>query len=181
MTFLSLQMRKWNRTGISNVAGEVALLCGTVMWIASISHVRRKLFELFFYTHHLYIVFLVFFVLHVGFVYSCIMLPGLYLFLVDRFLRFLQSQQKNHVISARVLPCRAMELNFAKDPSKSYICIDCSILDHYIDAPKLIFFFFKYLCGLRAKLYSIKRYVHQCEEHIKTTMASVHYNLKQEY
>ncbi|KAG6390195.1 hypothetical protein SASPL_151677 [Salvia splendens] len=40
------EMLKWNRTGISNVAGEVALLCGTVMWIASISHVRRKLFEL---------------------------------------------------------------------------------------------------------------------------------------
>ncbi|KAG6391965.1 hypothetical protein SASPL_149729 [Salvia splendens] len=46
VTFQSLQMLKWNRTGISNVAGEVALLCGTVMWIASISHVRRKLFEL---------------------------------------------------------------------------------------------------------------------------------------
>lgn len=113
-------MLKWSRIGISNVAGEVALLCGIVMWIASFSRVRRKLFELFFYTHHLYIVFVAFFVLHVGFSYSCIMLPGFYLFLVDRFLRLLQSQENIRVVSARVLPCHAVELNFSKDPSKSY-------------------------------------------------------------
>ncbi|TQD71540.1 hypothetical protein C1H46_042927 [Malus baccata] len=47
----------------------------------------RKIFELFLYTHHLYIVFLVFFVFHVGFSYACIMLPGFYLFLIDRFFR----------------------------------------------------------------------------------------------
>lgn len=111
-------MLKWNGVGISNVAGEVALISGLAMWITSSSLVRRKLFELFFYSHHLYIVFVIFFVLHVGFSYSCIMLPGLYLFLIDRFLRFLQSQQRVRLISARVLPCQAMELNFSKDPSK---------------------------------------------------------------
>ncbi|KAH6783965.1 hypothetical protein C2S52_008924 [Perilla frutescens var. hirtella] len=114
------EMLKWNRVGISNMAGEVALLSGLAMWIASSSPVRRKLFELFFYTHHLYIVFIVFFVLHVGFSYSCIMLPGFYLFLIDRFLRFLQSQRKICVTSARVLPCQAMELNFSKDPRLNY-------------------------------------------------------------
>ncbi|XP_012851922.1 PREDICTED: ferric reduction oxidase 4-like [Erythranthe guttata] len=113
------EMLKWDRDGISNVAGEVALLSGIVMWITSHSLVRRKIFELFFYTHHLYIVFVFFFILHVGFSYSCIMLPGFYLFIIDRFLRFLQSQQRVFLISARVLPCHALELNFSKDPKLS--------------------------------------------------------------
>ncbi|KAK6135252.1 hypothetical protein DH2020_031024 [Rehmannia glutinosa] len=120
LSFLFFPMLKWNKVGVSNVAGEVALLSGLAMWITSSSFVRRQLFELFFYTHHLYVVFVLFFVLHVGFSYSCIMLPGFYLFLIDRFLRFLQSQQSVRLISARVLPCQAMELNFSKDPRLTY-------------------------------------------------------------
>jgi ferric-chelate reductase len=110
------QMLIWGKIGISNVAGEVALLSGIVMWATSFSGIRRKLFELFFFTHHLYIIFVVFFVLHVEFSYSCIMLPGFYLFLIDRFLRFLQSQQRVRLVSARILPCEAVELNFSKNP-----------------------------------------------------------------
>ncbi|KAJ1385364.1 Riboflavin synthase-like beta-barrel [Sesbania bispinosa] len=110
----------WNKVGISNVAGGVALLAGLTMWAATLPFIRRKAFELFFYTHHLYIVFVVFFVLHVGFSYSCIMLPGFYLFLIDRYLRFLQSQQKVRLVSARVLPCEAVELNFSKNPGLCY-------------------------------------------------------------
>lgn len=113
-------MFKWNKVGISNVAGEVALVSGLVMWATSFPQIRRKIFELFFYTHHLYIIFVVFFVLHVGFSYSCIMLPGFYLFLVDRYLRFLQSQKRIRVCSARVLSCKAVELNFSKCPGKGH-------------------------------------------------------------
>ncbi|XP_062149742.1 ferric reduction oxidase 2-like [Alnus glutinosa] len=114
------QMLKWDKIGISNVAGEVALLSGIVMWATSFSSLRRKLFELFFYTHHLYIIFVVFFVLHVEFSYSCIIFPGFALFLIDRYLRFLQSQQRVRLVSARVLPCEAVELNFSKNPGLSY-------------------------------------------------------------
>ena len=111
-------MLKWDKVGISNVAGEVALASGLVMWGTSFPAIRRKIFELFFYTHYLYVVFVVFFVLHVGWSYSCIMLPGFYLFLIDRYLRFLQSQRKIQVVSARLLPCQAVELNFAKCPGE---------------------------------------------------------------
>ncbi|GFS32123.1 ferric reduction oxidase 3 [Actinidia rufa] len=48
------------------------------------------------------------------------MLPGFYLFLIDRYLRFLQSQQEVRMISARVLTCEAVELNFSKNPGLSY-------------------------------------------------------------
>ncbi|PQQ20615.1 ferric reduction oxidase 2-like [Prunus yedoensis var. nudiflora] len=54
------------------------------MWATSFPRIRRQMFELFFYTHHLYIVFVVFYVFHVKFSYACTMLPGFYLFIIDR-------------------------------------------------------------------------------------------------
>ncbi|KAJ0042296.1 hypothetical protein Pint_17519 [Pistacia integerrima] len=114
------QMLKWEKISVSNMAGEIALLSGIGMWITSLPRIRRKIFELFLYTHYLYILFLVFYVFHVGFSSSCIILPGFYLFLIDRFLRFLQSQQKVRLVSARILPCETVELNFSKSPGLSY-------------------------------------------------------------
>ncbi|KAI4369873.1 hypothetical protein MLD38_018271 [Melastoma candidum] len=111
---------EWANTGISNVAGEIALVAGLGLWSTTFPRVRRKMFELFFYAHHLYILFMLFFVLHVGISYACIMLPGFYLFLVDRYLRFLQSRSSARLVSARVLPCDAVELNFAKAPGLKY-------------------------------------------------------------
>ncbi|KAK1377208.1 Ferric reduction oxidase 2 [Heracleum sosnowskyi] len=48
------------------------------------------------------------------------MLPGFYLFMVDRFLRFLQSRHCAQLVSARILPCKTVELNFAKSQGLSY-------------------------------------------------------------
>lgn len=76
------------------------------------------MFELFFYTHYLYFLFIFFFILHVGISYSFIMLPGFYLFLVDRYLRFLQSRNRVRVLSSRVLPSDTVELNFSKSPGQ---------------------------------------------------------------
>ncbi|XP_010270349.1 PREDICTED: probable ferric reduction oxidase 1 [Nelumbo nucifera] len=114
------QVIKWAKAGISNMAGELSLLSGLAMWMTSFPCIRRKKFELFFYTHQLYFLFLVFFVLHVGSVYSYVMLPGLYLFLVDRYLRFLQSRQHVKLVCARLLPCETIELNFSKSPGLTY-------------------------------------------------------------
>ncbi|KAG4377950.1 hypothetical protein GLYMA_18G235900v4 [Glycine max] len=114
------KMLEWKKTGISNVAGEVALLAGLCMWIATIPRNRRKVFELFFYTHYLYTLFIVFFIFHVGIFYACTILPGFYLFLVDRYLRFLQSRRRVRLVSARVLPCETVELNFSKSHDLTY-------------------------------------------------------------
>ncbi|CAN1751619.1 Ferric reduction oxidase 2 [Linum perenne] len=115
-----LEMMKWDDLMVANVAGEVALAAGLLMWATSFTCVRRKFFELFFYTHHLYILFVIFYVFHVGFSSACTILPGIYLFAIDRFLRSLQSQQRVRLVSARVLPCRAVELNFAKSSGLRY-------------------------------------------------------------
>ncbi|GMY23704.1 ferric reduction oxidase 2-like isoform X2 [Fagus crenata] len=114
------QMLKWEKIGVSNLAGEIALVAGLAMWLTTIPRIRRKVFELFFYTHYLYIVFMIFFILHVGISYCCMMLPGFYLFVIDRFLRFLQSRRNVRLLSARVLPCETLELNLSKSLGLSY-------------------------------------------------------------
>ncbi|GAA0160957.1 oxidase [Lithospermum erythrorhizon] len=119
-----MQLLSWNyvmeTTYVSNLAGEIALLCGLILWSTTYPGIRRKMFELFYYTHYLYIPFIIFFILHCGIFFPCIMLPGFYLFIIDRFLRFLQSRQKVQLVSARVLPCETVELNFAKNQGLSY-------------------------------------------------------------
>ncbi|KAK8702512.1 hypothetical protein V6N13_020865 [Hibiscus sabdariffa] len=114
------QMLKWSYSDISNVAGEIALLGGLGLWAATFPRIRRNFFELFFYTHHLYIIFVFFFVLHVGIGFTFIALPGFYLFMIDRYLRFLQSRSSVRLLSARVLPCHVVELNFAKSHGLTY-------------------------------------------------------------
>ena len=107
-------MLKWDKIGVSNLAGEIALVAGLAMWLTTIPRIRRKFFELFFYTHYLYIIFMIFFILHVGISFCGMMLPSFYLFVVDRYLRFLQSRRNVRLLSARVLPCETLELNLGK-------------------------------------------------------------------
>lgn len=114
------EMLKWDKIGVSNLAGEISLVGGLVLWIVTLPRIRRKAFEVFFYTHYLYIVFVVFFVFHVGMNTTFIVLPGFYLFLLDRFLRFLQSRRHVRLLSARLLPCDSLELNLSKTHGLTY-------------------------------------------------------------
>ncbi|CDP08776.1 unnamed protein product [Coffea canephora] len=110
----------WDQTYVNNIAGELCLLSGLVMWSTTFPSIRRRMFEVFYYTHNLYILFVIFYILHKGLFFICIMLPGMYLFVIDRFLRFLQSRQKVRLVSARVLPCETVELNFSKSRALNY-------------------------------------------------------------
>ncbi|KAJ1385365.1 Ferric reductase, NAD binding domain [Sesbania bispinosa] len=114
------EMIEWSKTYVSNVAGEIASLIALAMWVTSIPRIRRKMFEVFFYTHYLYILYILFYAIHVGVAYMCMIAPGIFLFLIDRHLRFLQSRQHARLLSARLLPCGALELNFSKTPSLYY-------------------------------------------------------------
>lgn len=109
-------MVEWSSSYGSNVAGEIALVVSLVMWGTSIDRVRRNMFELFFYSHHLYILYIFFYMLHVGLGCLCMILPGIFLFLIDRYLRLLQSRRRTRLLSSRLLPNGTMELTFAKDP-----------------------------------------------------------------
>ncbi|MBA0650052.1 hypothetical protein Goklo_017542 [Gossypium klotzschianum] len=113
-------MVEWSKTWVSNVAGVIAIVIAMPMWVTSLPQFRRMKFELFFYTHHLYLLYIFFYVLHVGDAYFCMIFPGIFLFLIDRYLRFLQSRQRTALLSARILPCGLLELNFSKTPGLYY-------------------------------------------------------------
>ncbi|KAF6162185.1 hypothetical protein GIB67_008314 [Kingdonia uniflora] len=120
MTNQMVEMLDWSRTYVSNMAGEIAFVLALAIWATSLPRIRRKMFELFFYAHHLYILYIFFYVLHVGVSFFCTILPGIFLFLIDRYLRFLQSRERVRVVSVRILPCEALELNFSKSPGLTY-------------------------------------------------------------
>ncbi|KAL6565952.1 hypothetical protein OROHE_005007 [Orobanche hederae] len=114
------EMLKWDDHYASNIAGEISLLCGLILWVTTYPNIRRKVFELFLYTHYLYIPFIIFFILHTNIGFACIMLPGFYLLSIDRYLRFLQSRQDVRLVSAGILQCETIELNFAKSRGLTY-------------------------------------------------------------
>ncbi|KAL6127678.1 hypothetical protein ACLB2K_071041 [Fragaria x ananassa] len=114
------QMLEWSNSHVSNVAGEIAIICAMAMWVTSIPRARQKMFELFFYTHQFYVLYIVFYILHAGVSFFCTILPGIFLFIIDRYLRFLQSYQRAELVSARILPCETIELNFSKSQGLDY-------------------------------------------------------------
>ncbi|XWS60055.1 hypothetical protein CRYUN_Cryun07bG0001200 [Craigia yunnanensis] len=90
------------------------------MWITSLPQIRRKRFEIFYYMHHLYIIFLVFFLLHAGDRHFYVIFPGVFLFGLDKLLRILQSRPETYILSARLYTCRAVELILPKDTGLKY-------------------------------------------------------------
>ncbi|KAF7130024.1 hypothetical protein RHSIM_Rhsim10G0099300 [Rhododendron simsii] len=114
------EILEWKNIGVANLAGVISLAAGLFMWVTSLRPVRRQNFELFFYTHQLYIVFVVFLAMHVGdFIFS-IAAGGIFIFILDRFLRFCQSRRTVKVISASCLPSGAVELVVSKPANLQY-------------------------------------------------------------
>ncbi|KAF9590246.1 hypothetical protein IFM89_032024 [Coptis chinensis] len=111
---------KWQKTGRVYLAGEIALVTGLVIWVTSLPQIRRKKFEIFYYTHHLYAVFLVFFLFHTGDRHFYMVFSGVLLFAVDKLLRIIQSRPETCLLSARIFPCNAVELTLSKHPRLKY-------------------------------------------------------------
>lgn len=112
-----MQMIEWTNKGVANLPGVISLAAGLLMWVTSLPGVRRAKFELFFYTHQLYVVFVVFMALHIGSLAFCYVAGGIFLFMLDRFLRFFQSRRTVDVLSARSFPCGTLELVLSKPSS----------------------------------------------------------------
>lgn len=104
----------WEMEGeeCSLVAGMVALIVGLTMWTTSLSFFRRRWYELFFGVHHLYMVFFLFWLYHVVWTVHFFIIPVL-LFMVDRFLRMLQSRHSVDVLSAKILESGSLHLRIA--------------------------------------------------------------------
>ncbi|XP_078434582.1 ferric reduction oxidase 7, chloroplastic-like [Wolffia australiana] len=114
------KLLEWKSDGVANLAGVISLLAGLLMWVTSFQSVRTRYFELFFYTHQLYVVFIIFFAMHVGDFAFCFVAGAVFLFIVDRFLRFCQSRFTVNVLSTSCLPCGTVKLAFSKPPGLKY-------------------------------------------------------------
>lgn len=114
------EMLQWKDIGVANLPGVISLSAGLLMWVTSLSPVRKEYFELFFYTHQLYVVFVIFLALHVGDAIFSISAGGIFLFMLDRFLRFCQSRKSVKVISATCLPSGTVELVISKPENLRY-------------------------------------------------------------
>ncbi|KAK9928617.1 hypothetical protein M0R45_025742 [Rubus argutus] len=60
------ELLEWATTGFANLPGVIGLIAGLLMWITALPPVRRLNFEVFLYTHQLYVIFIVFLALHVA-------------------------------------------------------------------------------------------------------------------
>lgn len=97
------------------------MLAGIVMWVTSLGPVRTHFFDVFYITHHLYIVMFAFAVWHLGDFSSFYFIAGALLFFIDRLIRMVQSQSPVSMLSARVLPSGVVELKFPKSPGTTFI------------------------------------------------------------
>uniref|UniRef100_J3LY86 ferric-chelate reductase (NADH) n=1 Tax=Oryza brachyantha TaxID=4533 RepID=J3LY86_ORYBR len=114
------EMAEWKEIGVANLPGVISLAAGLLMWVTSLHLVRKRFFELFFYTHQLYVIFVVFLAFHVGDFAFSIAAGPIFLFMLDRFLRFWQSRAKVDIISASCRPCGTVELVFSKPANLRY-------------------------------------------------------------
>ncbi|KAF8399776.1 hypothetical protein HHK36_015646 [Tetracentron sinense] len=111
---------QWQKTGRVYLAGEIALVTGLIIWVTSLPQIRRKWFEIFYYTHHLYMVFLVFFLFHGGDRHFYMVFSGVFLYALDKLLRIIRSRPETCLVSARIFPSKAIELTLSKHPSVKY-------------------------------------------------------------
>ncbi|KAL2613804.1 hypothetical protein R1flu_025496 [Riccia fluitans] len=113
------ELLTWANTGIAVFPGIIALGAGLMMLLTALERVRRNHFNIFFVTHHLYLIFLLFFLFHCVSQMVYVVTPIL-LFFLDRFIRILQSRKSVDILSTRVLPSGAIELKFAKPDDVEY-------------------------------------------------------------
>jgi predicted ferric reductase len=120
---------------LPGVTGHIIILCMILMYTTAVSSVRRKHFELFWYTHHLFIVFFFCICIHGG---LGILEPANFwmwwagpalLYLMERILRRVRGSQNAVVSEAIAHPSGVIELRIKKETFNyvpgQYVFINC--------------------------------------------------------
>jgi predicted ferric reductase len=99
---------------LDNYYGFISVICLGIIALTSVEYIRRQMFNLFFYSHHILFVYYVFGSLHSKsfFVYTCIA-AGIYGF--DRLIRLLRGIYPRKIINAERLSDRILKLRFSKN------------------------------------------------------------------
>ncbi|KAK0589937.1 hypothetical protein LWI29_020409 [Acer saccharum] len=105
---------EWPESGVAKLAGLITLATGLLIWVTSVPLVRKHYFEVFYYTHHLYIIFVIFLAMHVSVIFFSIVAGSIFLFMLDRLLRFCQSRNTVDVVSATCFPSGILKLVLSK-------------------------------------------------------------------
>ncbi|KAG6652343.1 hypothetical protein CIPAW_05G000100 [Carya illinoinensis] len=111
---------EWKSDGGANLAGVICYVFGLLIWVTTLPPVRKRYFELFFYTHQLYVLFVIFLALHIGDTNFSKVFGGIFLFMLDRFLRFCQSRMTVNIVSMKSLPCGTVKLVLSKPGNLGY-------------------------------------------------------------
>ncbi|KAG2704312.1 hypothetical protein I3760_05G000100 [Carya illinoinensis] len=90
---------EWKSDGGANLAGVIYYVFGLLIWVTTLPPVRKRYFELFFYTHQLYVLFVIFLALHIG---------------DTNFSKFCQSRMTVNIVSMKSLPCGTVKLVLSK-------------------------------------------------------------------
>jgi len=102
---------------LNNYNGFISVICLGIIAFTSIEHIRRKMFNLFFYSHHVLIIYYIFGSLHSEsfFRYACIAIS---IYGLDRLIRLFRGIYPRKVIHAEKLSDRILKVRFSK--SKYY-------------------------------------------------------------
>eukprot|EP01125_Pyxidicula_operculata_P005860 TRINITY_DN204_c0_g1_i1.p1 TRINITY_DN204_c0_g1~~TRINITY_DN204_c0_g1_i1.p1 ORF type:complete len:529 (-),score=77.06 TRINITY_DN204_c0_g1_i1:121-1707(-) len=110
----------WAFTTVPGATGVVACIAMILMYTTAVSSVRRPMFELFWYTHHLFIVFFI--------ILCCHGLAGLLeppmfwmwtigpmvFYLIERIIRSVRKSQKTIIVQAIQHPSKTLEIRMRK-------------------------------------------------------------------
>lgn len=112
-----LQLFKTKR----NLYGLIGLLSLALILLSSLNYVRRKYFRTFYYSHFLFLVFIVFLILHSDDSYIFV-LPGFVLYSLDRIQRAYRSNSSSgRLVKFKPLPDHVVRLEIEHaDVSRSY-------------------------------------------------------------
>lgn len=101
------------RDPVQNLFGQLSLLLFTLMIVTSFGFVRRRLYEVFYYSHHLYIPAIAFACMHYGNLVMWLF-PSMSLYLIHRILAFRQSSVPCDVVEFKPIPGGIVRLVFRR-------------------------------------------------------------------
>eukprot|EP01088_Endostelium_zonatum_P015651 TRINITY_DN3946_c0_g1_i1.p1 TRINITY_DN3946_c0_g1~~TRINITY_DN3946_c0_g1_i1.p1 ORF type:complete len:553 (+),score=54.50 TRINITY_DN3946_c0_g1_i1:88-1746(+) len=140
---ISSQPNAWQSlwTTIAGITGMVVVIAMVLMYTSAISNMRRKYFETFWYTHHLFIIYLIGLSIHGAQAllefptfWAWIILP-LIAYMIERSIRILRGSQETILEVAIQHPSKVIELQMGKSSfrfkSGQYLFLNCPYLSEH--------------------------------------------------